>query len=44
VADRGTGVFGAGDDTLVEIYEKFLRNVDEERRRVGRPPAFGGAS
>jgi len=32
------------DDTPVEVYDEFLRLVDEERQRAGRPPAFGGAS
>jgi hypothetical protein len=32
----------AADDTPPEVYEQFMRNVDEERRRQGRPPAFEG--
>jgi hypothetical protein len=34
----------AGDDTPDDVYGAFLRHVDEERRNVGRPPAFGGAT
>jgi len=30
----------AEDDTPDEIYDEFMRNLDEERRRQGRPPAF----
>src|SRR4051794_26522314 len=33
----------ADDDTPLEVYDEFLRLVDEERQRTGRPPAFGGA-
>lgn len=29
------------DDTPVEVYDQFLRLVDEERQRAGRPSAFG---
>ena len=32
----------AQDDTPEKVYEEFMRNVDEERRRQGRPPAFEG--
>jgi hypothetical protein len=32
----------ARDDTPDEAYEQFLRNIDEERCREGRPPAFQG--
>ena len=32
----------AEDDTPDEIYDEFMRNLDEERRRQGRPPAFEG--
>lgn len=32
----------AEDDTPEEVYEQFMRNVDEERRLQGRPPAFEG--
>ena len=41
---RELDAIDAGDDTPVEVYDQFLRLVDEERQRVGRPPAFGGAS
>jgi hypothetical protein len=34
----------AEDETPDDVYGAFLRHVDEERHRVGRPPAFGGAS
>jgi hypothetical protein len=30
----------AQDDTPEEVYDQFLRDIDEERRRQGRPPAF----
>jgi hypothetical protein len=30
----------AEDETSEEVYDQFLRNLDEERRRIGRPPAF----
>jgi hypothetical protein len=32
----------AEDDTPDEVYDEFMRNLDEERRRQGRPPAFEG--
>ncbi len=32
----------AEDDTPHEVYDEFMRNLDEERRRQGRPPAFEG--
>lgn len=32
----------AGDDTPHEEAIAFMRDLDEERRRQGRPPAFGG--
>jgi hypothetical protein len=32
----------AEDDTPEEVYDAFMRNLDEERRRQGRPPAFEG--
>jgi hypothetical protein len=32
----------AADDDPPELFEQFMRNVDEERRRQGRPPAFEG--
>jgi hypothetical protein len=32
----------AEDDTPEEVYDEFMRNLDEERRRQGRPPAFEG--
>ena len=34
----------AEDDTPDDVYSKFIRNVDEERRRAGRPPAFAESS
>jgi len=30
------------DETLEEVYEQFMRDIDEERSRQGRPPAFQG--
>jgi len=30
------------DDTPEEVYEQFIRDLDEERSRQGRPPAFQG--
>jgi hypothetical protein len=30
------------DDTPDEVYEQFMRNLDEERSEQGRPPAFQG--
>ena len=30
------------DDTPEEVYEQFMRNLDEERSRQGRPPASKG--
>jgi hypothetical protein len=30
----------AEDDTPEEVYDEFMRNLDDERRRQGRPPAF----
>jgi hypothetical protein len=32
----------AEDDAPDEVYDEFMRNTDEERRRQGRPPAFEG--
>jgi hypothetical protein len=32
----------AEDDTPEVVYDEFMRNIDEERRRQGRPPAFEG--
>jgi hypothetical protein len=32
----------AEDDMPEEVYDQFMRNIDEERRRQGRPPAFEG--
>ena len=32
----------AHDATPEETYELLMRNIDEERRRQGRPPAFHG--
>jgi hypothetical protein len=32
----------AEDDTPHEVYDRFRHNLDDERRRAGRPPAFGG--
>ncbi len=32
----------AQDDTPEEVYDQFMRNVDDERRRQGRPTAFQG--
>jgi hypothetical protein len=32
----------AKDETPDEVYDEFMRNLDEERRRQGRPPAFDG--
>ena len=32
----------AQDETPDEVYDEVLRNIDEERRRQGRPPAFEG--
>jgi hypothetical protein len=32
----------AADDTPPEVYEQFMRNIDEERRLQRRPPAFEG--
>lgn len=32
----------AEDDTPEEVYDEVMRNIDEERRRQGRPPAFEG--
>jgi hypothetical protein len=32
----------AQDDTPEEVYVQFLRAIDKERRRQGRPPAFQG--
>jgi len=32
----------AADDTPQEVYDTVMRNIDEERRRQGRPPAFEG--
>jgi hypothetical protein len=32
----------AEDDTPEEVYDQVMRNIDEERRRQGRPPAFAG--
>ncbi len=30
------------DDTPDEVYDQFMRNLDDERRRQGRPTAFDG--
>jgi hypothetical protein len=30
------------DDTPEQVYELFMRDLDEERTRQGRPPAFQG--
>jgi hypothetical protein len=30
------------DDTPDEVYDEFMRNLDDERRRQGRPTAFDG--
>jgi len=30
------------DDTPEEVYEQLMRDLDEERSRQGRPPAFQG--
>ena len=30
------------DDTPDEVYEQFMRDLDEERSWQGRPPAFQG--
>jgi len=30
----------AADDTPDEVLVEFMRNLNEERRRQGRPPAF----
>jgi hypothetical protein len=30
----------AEDNTPPEVYDDFMRNLDDERRRQGRPPAF----
>jgi len=30
----------AEDNTSPEVYDDFMRNVDDDRRRQGRPPAF----
>jgi hypothetical protein len=32
----------AEDDTPDDVYDDFMRNLDEERRRQGRPIAFEG--
>jgi hypothetical protein len=32
----------AQDDTPEGVYDEFMRNLDEERHRQGRPPAFEG--
>lgn len=32
----------AADDTPMEVYEQVMRNIDEERRLQGRPPALEG--
>jgi hypothetical protein len=32
------------DDTPEEVYDEIMRNLDEERRRQGRPPAFENCS
>jgi hypothetical protein len=39
---RELAAIDAEDDTPDELYEQFFRNMDEERRREGRPPAFEG--
>jgi len=30
------------DDAPDEVYEQFMRSLDEDRSRQGRPPAFQG--
>jgi hypothetical protein len=32
----------AQDETPDALYDEFMRNLDEERRRQGRPAAFEG--
>jgi hypothetical protein len=32
----------AEDGTPDGVYDEFMRNLDDERRRQGRPPAFEG--
>jgi len=34
----------AEDDTPDEVYDQFMRNLDEGRRLQGRPPAFEGCN
>ena len=40
--ERRLAEIDAADDTPEEVYDQFMRNIDEERRRQGRPPAFEG--
>jgi hypothetical protein len=40
--ERELAEIDAQDETPEEIYEMLMRNIDEERRREGRPPAFRG--
>jgi hypothetical protein len=40
---RTLQIIDAEDDAPDEVYAQFMRNLDEERRRVGRPPAFEGS-
>ncbi len=35
-------VIDAKDETPDDVYDEFMRNLDEERRRQGRPAAFEG--
>ena len=39
---RAIAEIDAQDETPDEVYDEVLRNIDEERRRQGRPPAFEG--
>jgi hypothetical protein len=32
----------AEDETPEDVYDEFMRNLDDERRRQGRPTAFDG--
>jgi hypothetical protein len=32
----------AEDDAPDGVYDEFMRNLDDERRRQGRPTAFDG--
>jgi hypothetical protein len=40
--NRRLAEIDAEDDTPDEVYDQLFRNIDEERRRQGRPPAFEG--